>query len=427
MVATEATLGIRAELRRVRNSTLARNTGWMLAGQGASVVLQAGYFILLARLLGLREYGIYSGAFALASLVSPYSSLGAGTVMLRWVGMDRRLFRSYWGNLIVITFLVGAVIALVLRSSARFLISPESASLAFLAALSTCLLNQLTAGASQVFQVFDEVRVTAVLSLSANLLRVLLVAALFLTTRHATALQWSACSVIISALAAIAAITAVTRRFGRPHVAIRLLLVRLLEGTEYAFAASTASLYNDLDKAMLSHYGLNAANGLYTMAYRIIDICSMPVVALRDAALPRFFKEGAQGVGRAAQLARQLLVRALPVAVFTAISIFLVAPLMTHLVGGAFAESVIALRWLCLIPLLRSLHQIAGSALTGAGLQRYRTISQCSAALLNFVANLVLIPWYGWRGAAWASLISDGGLGLANLFTLTIVRHETLP
>ena len=57
---------------------------------------------------------------------------------------------------------------------------------------------------------------------------------------------------------------------------------------------------------------------------------------------------------------------------------------------------------------------MTGAALTGAGLQRYRTTTQCIAAGANFALNLWLIPLYGWLGAAWASLLTDGGLGIMN-------------
>jgi len=43
---------------------------------------------------------------------------------------------------------------------------------------------------------------------------------------------------------------------------------------------------------MLSHYGLNAQNGIYAFAYRMIDMAAIPAMAVRDAAVPRFFREG---------------------------------------------------------------------------------------------------------------------------------------
>jgi O-antigen/teichoic acid export membrane protein len=63
---------------------------------------------------------------------------------------------------------------------------------------------------------------------------------------------------------------------------------------------------------------------------------------------------------------------------------------------------------------------MTGSALTGAGVQRYRTAAQLVAAAFNFGLNLWLIPRHGWHGAAWASLMTDASLGAMNLF---LVAH----
>jgi O-antigen/teichoic acid export membrane protein len=52
--------------------------------------------------------------------------------------------------------------------------------------------------------------------------------------------------------------------------------------------------------------------------------------------------------------------------------------------------------------------------LTCIGLQRYRTLTQIIVLLLNFGLNLWLIPLYGWQGAAWSSLATDGTLGVLN-------------
>ncbi len=77
-----------AEIRRIRSSSLAHNAGWMLAGQGASLFFQAAYFILLARLLGVNQYGIFAGTFAFVSLATPFSGLGSGLLFMRYVSAD---------------------------------------------------------------------------------------------------------------------------------------------------------------------------------------------------------------------------------------------------------------------------------------------------------------------------------------------------
>jgi hypothetical protein len=71
---------------------LAKNASWMFLGQGVSFVVQAGYFILLARLLGADRYGIFVGAAAAVSLLSQYSMLGSGMVLLRQVSRHNSEF-----------------------------------------------------------------------------------------------------------------------------------------------------------------------------------------------------------------------------------------------------------------------------------------------------------------------------------------------
>jgi O-antigen/teichoic acid export membrane protein len=248
---------------------------------------------------------------------------------------------------------------------------------------------------------------------------------MLLVLHRATAWQWAVASLTVSATAVLISVAAVTVRFGWPRVSFRLFLKHSSEGFGFSFASSTASVYNDIDKTMLSHYGMNLANGIYTMAYRVIDIATIPVTALRDAAVPRLFQRGHAGIAPTAELCYRLLKRALPVSVLVAGAIFVTAPLLPHFLGKSFAESVIALRWLCLLPVFRSVHQMTGSALMGAGLQNYRTTTQLIAAAFNFGANLWLIPHFGWQGAAWSSLATDAALGVMNWGLLNILIAQS--
>src|SRR5579862_7737338 len=101
----------------------------MLVGQGLSFLLQAGYFILLARLLGVKEYGIFAGAFAFVSIATPYSTLGSGLLFVRYVGTDRSKFAAYWGNILLSSAVAGLTFTVVLRLIAPHLLNPASAAI----------------------------------------------------------------------------------------------------------------------------------------------------------------------------------------------------------------------------------------------------------------------------------------------------------
>ena len=64
---------------------------------------------------------------------------------------------------------------------------------------------------------------------------------------------------------------------------------------------------------------------------------------------------------------------------------------------------------------------MSGSAITGSGLQRYRTGAQVLAVGLNVGLNVWLIPRHGWLGAAWSSLATDGTLAIVNCAMLVVM------
>ena len=215
----------------------------------------------------------------------------------------------------------------------------------------------------------------------------------------------------------------VLRRFGRPVFRPRLALAHAGEGLTYSLSGTATTASNDIDKTMLVHYGMSAQNGVYAMAYRIVDVCHMPIRSIHSAAFPRFFRLGRHdGIEGSAGFARRLLRKTLVFGSAGAIGMFLAAPIIPHLVGASFSQSIAALRWLCLIPLFRCFHLSAGDALVGAGFQRLRLIVQGMMAATNFALNLYLIPHYGWRGAAWSSLETDGGMAILMWGLLHYVR-----
>jgi O-antigen/teichoic acid export membrane protein len=412
-------------MRDLLRGQLARNASWMFMGQGVSFVVQGVYFILLARLLGARQYGIYVGAAAAVSLLSQYSTLGSGLVLLRQVSRRNSDFAEYWGNLLITTLSAGLVVILSLAWLGKWMVGPASASIIVLVAIGDCTGGRLAEGSGQAFQAFEQLKLTAALTSITNIARLLIAASMVVVLHHASVRQWAIASLSVSCLSAAMALVLVTARLGWPRFNLRLLRERALEGVGFSIAASTTSIYNDIDKAMLSRYGMLAANGIYSMAYRVIDISCTPVRALHSAAFPRFCQIGSDGARSSITFTRKLLGKTLPFALLASAVLFLTAPIIPFIVGRSFANSVSALRWLCLLPVFRSLHLGAGDTLTGAGYQRYRTAAQLSAAGLNFGLNLWLIPAYSWHGAAWASLVTDGSLAAGNWILLgLLIRRE---
>jgi len=418
---------IRPFIARARKSVLVRNAGWLFAGQGLSFVVQAFYFVVLARLLGTTQYGLLAGAIALVGIVSQYSSLGSGLLFLRYVSADNSNLRLYWGNVLMSVFLLGGLLVVGLSLGGRWLVGAATMPLLLPIAISDCLFQQLTSCAGQVFQTFEKMKFSAALTLLSSVSRCILAIGLLVFLGRASAWQWALCSLAVTSMSACVAVAIVTRFFGLPSFSPSLLIRRAGEGFVFAVSGSTTAVYNDIDKVVLSHFGMNQANGIYSMAYRAVNIGSMPIQSIVGAAFPRFFREGVKGIAALVPMARALLRRTLVLGILVSAGMFLCAPIIPHLIGRSYAESVSALRWLCLIPFFRCFHLSAGDAIAGAGHQKFRLISQSIAAIGNLLLNLYLVPRYSWHGAAWASLATDGSLGVMNWLALSLLSKRPAP
>src|SRR5258708_29324707 len=102
-------------MKMAHKHSLKRNVGWMFVGQGVGYALRAGYFVLMARLLGVVQYGIVVGAFALVNLAANYSRLGSGTVMLRYVSADTKRFAVYLGHVLLVLMISVSLVVFLLE------------------------------------------------------------------------------------------------------------------------------------------------------------------------------------------------------------------------------------------------------------------------------------------------------------------------
>lgn len=412
-------------LERARRP-LGHNALLMFGGQSLNLLLQVAFFLMLARLLGATQYGVLAGAVALTSLVAPYSSLGSSMLFMRYGTDGSNAATVYWGNALAITTACSLVIAAAFGIAGPIMTGSPSRLLYIALALANCLFSQVVGLAANVFQSFERMRPAAALTCCANASRLLMLLVMRMLVAHATAVEWSIGVLVASLATAVISIIWIWSAIGAPRLDLRVMGMRLREGIGFSFAGTTQAVYNDIDKTMLAHFGMNRENGFYSLAYRVVDFATTPIVALDSAILPRYFYFSRQGMTMIGRLALRPIGAALVIGGIMVAGIRLAGPIVTVLSGHDFRQVVVALQWLCWLPLLRAVHMITGSALTGTGHQNLRTTAQVSVAIVNIGLNLLWIPRIGWTGAARSSVLCDGLLAIMNAgFLLYEVKLST--
>jgi len=395
------------------DSMLVKHSLWVGVGQVLRVGLQAVYFVLIARALGAREYGAYVGVLALVAIVAPFASLGTGNLLIKHVTRDPHTFPRHWGKTLAVTLLSGTML-LGLTSMAGRLWLPASITLELVLAVAAAdlLFVRLVDVSAQAYQAHQLLSRTALLQLLLSPLRLLAATILIAVTTAPTAVQLGMVYLGSALVGAAYAVILTNRELGRPEFHLQDFRRELHEGAFFSMSLSAQSANADIDKTMLARLATLEATGAYGAAYRLMDVAFLPVRSVLMAAYSRFFQHGAQGVRATARYGRWLLSFGVWYGLATAAALYLLAPVLPAILGREYEQAVMAVRWLAVVPLLKTVHYFGADALTGAGYQGTRTIILICITGTNVFLNLWLIPLYSWRGAAIATVISDGLLGI---------------
>jgi O-antigen/teichoic acid export membrane protein len=387
---------------------LLRDTTHLSIGQGFRLIIQATYFVLIARSLGPDAYGAFVTVVAMAALLGPFSGLGTPNLFIKNVRSGKRKAAICWGNGILATVLSGTLLSALGLGLSVVLHLKTVPLVVTIVCVSDLIFLKVTELAAFGFTALDQMKQTSVQSVVVSLLRLAGIVALIVTVHPVTLRLWVFIYLITTLLGTIYAVAQGGRLWGHPVIDLAALREDAAEGVFFSVAGSATTVYNDIDKIMLSRLADLAATGVYAAAYRVIDVTMTPVRSLAAAAYPQFFRKGMGGMAQTYPYALSLIAKSAIYGSLASTGLWLLAPVLPHVLGTRYEAVVPAVRWLALIPLLRCIHSFLADALSGAGLQRARTGIQVLVALINIALNVVILPQYSWRGAAWTSVGCDG-------------------
>lgn len=394
--------------RKIRKSELSHDTMWMLLGHGAQLPIRAVYFVLIARSLGAEGYGAFIGVTSLAAMLAPFASMGSGNILIKHVARDRSEFARFWGRAILLTWSSGVMLTIATAVLSLFILPPTIPFLLVVTvAIADLLFLSVLNVSAQAFQGFQRLTMTSFLLVLPNLTRLLALLVL-IAIKKPTPMDLGYLYLVSTGVAFAVGAYLVGRELGKAAYGGRVLDGEVREGLYFSVALCSQSIFNDIDKTMLTRLATLEAAGIYAAAYRLIDVAFIPIRSLISASYARFFQSGAQGMRGTVALVGKLLPVAAGYGLAASLALYLSAPLLPLVFGREFAEATNALRWLALLPFLKVLHYFPANALTGAGFQGLRTACLVATALFNVSLNLWLVPTYSWKGSAWASLASDG-------------------
>ena len=399
---------IKVKVTNLFQSSLARDTLWMLFSKLFNIVMQTAYFIIIARLLGKENYGSFVAITAVANLVFPFVPLGSEHLLVKNVSTNRATFSTNWGNSLVLSIVNGTFLTLLLFLLSSVLFPgniPWVAILLILVADLICL--ALLDLGSKSLLASNMVNKTAQLEVLGTCSKLLAALSLVVFFPNPSVNTWSYLYCTSSVVMTVITILLITKMLGLPRPILSELRSNLVQGFYFSISTSANNINANLDKSMLSKISGVGATGIYASAYRFIDVANSPLLALFGATYTRFFQHGASGVRGSFNFGKRLLPILTFYAIATVIGFWLIAPFIPVILGEDYRDAIGALLWLSPLPAIAAFQYLAADTLTGSGHQKSRSVVQVGSALVNVVLNIILIPLFSWKGAAIATIISD--------------------
>jgi len=386
---------------------LFKNTGALVLSKGTQPFLSLALVLAIGRVLGVTVFGEYAFLFSYLTVFQILTSFGLKTLITREVARDGSSADKYLvnGPLIAIPLSFAGVLLMnivvrLLNYPSQVVLATSILSLSLIAsALSECFEGILTG--------FQRVGVVALAWIIENSLRV---AVSLLLVLHG----WG--------LIALVSVFVVTR-FLNSLICLGFLLRYVPKGpfkVDFAFCKQVlrtakifalilifVTLYWKADVLMLSKMKGATAVGYYSAAYKLVWFTMMIAQSFFTAFFPvvsELFKSSPKSFEKACKKAiRYLIMFTLPVAVAVAL---LSPKLILLLYGNEFTESVKVLRVLIWILIPYCVSEVFAHALLASDNQHIDLRVNGIGVLCNVLLNFLLIPKFGYLGAAIATLIS---------------------
>lgn len=390
--------------RIVGAKSLGRNTGLLFAAELALAVGRTVTFVLLADALGAEELGRYAGVLGLAQLVLPITRFGIAHLMVRAISRGEA-FPPQWAKASTMALVAGPLGSLFVVGLSSILVD-VSALAVFLIAISQLVSLGLQQAAGMAAAAQGRSEIGLAVTAASTIFRVSAVLIFFFAVEPLVD-NWAPLLAVAAAASSISTILIVQKFLGgRLKLAIPSAFdMRLGSGFVFVDLANTAQA--DIDKVVLNGFDLPQDAGVYAAANRVTDLAGLPLRALVRASYSEFFRRGSETLQAAVPYARKLTGYSVGYALLVGVCLWIAAPFLPSILGDDFADSVTALRWLAFVPAIRATQFFPANTLSGTDRQWTRARIMSTTAVFNLVANLFLVPAYGWRGAAITTILSE--------------------
>ena len=375
----------------------------------ATKFLPALLFIYIARKLGGEDFGKLSFAFSFTGMCILIADFGLNRLLVRNVSRQKELTEEYVANIYVLKILLSFMC--VIAMGMFVLLTGYTGEMITLVMIfgGAMFFRSLLEVSCAVFNAHEQMDKEAVLKGISHIL-------LFISGAVVLALgfglfELSNVFLIVYLISSILGCFMVYRGIVkiRPCFNLRFWYFILKESMPIALTVTFGVIYVKIDIVMLSLIrGDNVEVGWYSAAVRIIELIHVIPAIIASAIFPIFstlHKDSMDSLGKVYKTSfRYLLVVALPIVVGT---LLLSDRIIDLVYGEEYVNAIPVLRILVCSLIFVFVNYIFLNILVAADRQKINAIVTGICLFVNISLNMCLIPYYGYLGAAYATVITE--------------------
>lgn len=387
---------------------IGHNSTFLITSQVLSKLAGFTGVVLLARILEVSDFGVFSLALAVTGIVSILVELGLDQLMIREIARDHsRISEDFMNAAVIKLFLTALALAstfLVLNLTGLASASSRVIIILTIALLPAGFYHLIVS----MFMGLERMAYVAAGNLLAELLRLVLMALVLLTGYGLEAIAWMyVISIMFVAITSFAVMRLkVNSELLWPSLSAMLSMAR--QSLPFMVVGLFFIIYFKIDFIMLAWMKDETMVGSYAAAYRLMESLLFIPAAFMGAVYPTLSRlssaRRASLLDASSKTMRYMAMIGIPIGFGTTV---LAEQIILFLFGEAYAESVLPLQIIIWALVLIFLNCICLVGLNSINLQKLGVLVTGAGIICNVTLNLILIPPYGAVGASSSTVATE--------------------
>ena len=399
--------------------TIFKNMSWLLISQIIAGICGFIWTILIARYLGVNDYGILGFAISLTAILAITVDFGIATQVVRHIATDYNSAPKYLGNVFPLkslfsigTMFLTLIILILLKSN-------ELTIIITLLFMIEGIIKSFIGLLNGSFQAFEEGKYQGIGNILLNLILLVFILIAIYTDLGIYGITIS--YLLANLIALIYLYYAFNKNVTKPKFEFDKSFCKKILIYSLPFAATSIlyTIYYSIDVVMLNQLVGNYATGIYNATYKLISILTLFYSVYGAVVYPvmsKMFKNDKKLLVITFEKSiKYLLLIIIPFA----IAIMIYSTDIVHLIyGNEYDAASSALSILIWTISLLFVNGVCNNLLNASYKEVTITKIYAIAAVFNVVLNLILIPYYSYNGAATATVLSDLLIMIIQLYVI---------